>query len=266
MVTINLPRIVCESEKERAKFFDILKERYELATRALEIKARSLKQREKMVLPFLVQNGNGDRYLRLGDCSNLINFAGLREAAEAFCEQNDTQQDIMAFILEIAQNILNLKSKTGRKHGKRFFPVILQSREASERLAQLDVEKFGVTKVKFSGTREKPYYTTVKRMRIQMGTPLTLKPESLTTTQSLNILNSGGNLSVIELEQAETKPEELLNLTAQLLETQAAELFTYNRALTFCSNCQKSWLGNLQKCPQCGAISTLTLYDRFAKS
>ena len=120
--------------------------------------------------------------------------------------------------------------------------------------------------MKFSGTREKPYYTTVKRMRIQMGTPLTLKPESLTTTQSLNILNSGGNLSVIELEQAETKPEELLNLTAQLLETQAAELFTYNRALTFCSNCQKSWLGNLQKCPQCGAISTLTLYDRFAKS
>ncbi len=266
MVTINLPRIVCESEKERAKFFDILKERYELATRALEIKARSLKQREKMVLPFLVQNGNGDRYLRLGDCSNLINFAGLREAAEAFCEQNDTQQDVMAFILEIAQNILNLKSKTGRKHGKRFFPVILQSREASERLAQLDVEKFGVAKVKFSGTREKPYYTTVKRMRIQMGTPLTLKPESLATTQSLNILNSGGNLSVIELDQAETKPDELLNLTAQLVETQAAELFTYNRALTFCSNCQKSWLGNLQKCPQCGAISTLTVYDRFAKS
>jgi rRNA maturation protein Nop10 len=36
--------------------------------------------------------------------------------------------------------------------------------------------------------------------------------------------------------------------------------------MTFCSNCQKSWTGTLQKCPQCGAISTLTIYDRFIKS
>ena len=266
MVTINLPRIVCESEKEKSKFFDLLKERYELATRALEIKARTLKQREKNVLPFLTQNGNGDKYFRLESCSNLINFAGLQEAAEAFCEQNPTQQDVATFTSEIAQNILNLKAKTGRKHGKRFFPVTLQSREASERLAQLDMEKFGVAKVKFSGTREKPYYTTAKRLQIQAGNPLAVKPESLKAAQALSILNSGGNLSVIELEQGETKPDELLNLTAQLVDTQAAEFFTYNRVMTFCSNCQKSWFGKLQKCPSCGAISTLTVYDRFANS
>lgn len=266
MVTINLPRIVYESEKEKSKFLDLLKERYELATRALEIKARTLKQREKMILPFLTQNGNGDKYFRLENCSNLINVAGLNEASRAFCEQNNTQTDVTAFTLEIAQNIVNLKAKTGRKHGKRFFPVILQSHEASERLAQLDIEKFGAAKVKFSGTRDKPYYTTIKRLQIQPGNPLNVTQESLKTTQTLNILNPGGNITVIELEQAEAKPEELLNLTTQLVETQSAEFFTYNRATTFCSNCQKSWNGTLQKCPQCGAISTLTVYDRFAKT
>ena len=266
MVTINLPRIVYESEKEKNRFFDILKERYELATRALEIKARTLKQREKMVLPFLTQSGNGDKYLRLENCSNLVNFAGLQEAAEAFCQRDDLSTSVADFMLEIAQFILSLKAKTGRKHGKRSFPVILRSHEASERLAQLDIEKFGVAKVRFSGTREKPYYSTIKRLQLQTGSPITFKPESLKRNQTFNILNPGGNLSVIELEKGEARPDELLSLTTQIVETQAAEFFTYNRQMTFCSNCQKTWLGTLQKCPQCGAISTLTLYDRFVKS
>jgi anaerobic ribonucleoside-triphosphate reductase len=262
MVTINLPRIVCESEKEKSRFFDILKERYELATRALEIKARALRQREKLVLPFLTQAGSGDKYFRLENCSNLINFAGLFEAAESFCQQEGCGE----FMSEIAQNILGLKAKTGRKHGKRFFPVILRSHEASDRLAQLDVEKFGVAKVRFLGTRDKPYYSTVKRLQIQTGPPITFKPESLERNQAFSTLNQGGNLSVVDLEEAEAKPDELLSLTAQLVETKAAEFFTYNRQMTFCSNCEKTWLGTLQKCPQCGSISTLTVYDRFTKS
>src|SRR5690606_36530022 len=44
IVTINLPRIVHESEKDKSKFFEILKERCELAARALSIKYRALKQ------------------------------------------------------------------------------------------------------------------------------------------------------------------------------------------------------------------------------
>jgi anaerobic ribonucleoside-triphosphate reductase len=266
MVTINLPRIVHESEKEKNKFFEILKERYELATRALEIKARTLRQREKTVLPFLTQNANGDKYFRLESCSNLVNFAGFQEAAEAFCEHNETQQDSAEFVSEIMQNVLNLKAKGGRKHGKRFFPVVLPSPEAAERLAQLDIEKYGVAKVKFSGAREKPFYSTIKRLCIQTGNLLSITPESLETIQKLNLLNSGGNLSIIELGQAEYKPDDLMNLTAQLVEKQTAEFFTYNRAFTYCSNCNRSWFGTLNKCSSCGAMSTLTVFDRFSYS
>ncbi len=263
MVTINLPRIVHESEKEKNKFFEILKERYELATRALEIKQRTLKQREKTALPFLTQNASGDKYFRLENCSNLINIAGFREAVENFGEQNRTQQGSAELTAVIAQNILTFKAKTGRKHGKRFFPVILQSGEASERLAQLDIEKYGLAKVKFSGTRDKPFYSTTKRLRIQPGNVLSITPESLENAEKLKGLSNGGNLSVIELEQTEYKAEDLMNLTIQLFNQQTAEFFTYNRAITYCSNCDKSWLGNLHKCPQCGTISTLTVFDRF---
>jgi len=266
MVTINLPRIVHESEKEKNKFFDILKERYELATRALEIKQRALRQREKATLPFLTQNASGDKYFRVENCSNIINIAGFRETIETFCEQNKNQQGKTEFAAEIAQNILTIKSKAGRKHGKRSFPVILQSVEASERLAQLDIEKYGLAKVKFSGTRDKPFYSTIKRLRIQPGNILSITPELLETAEKLKGLSNGGNLSVIELDQAEYKAEDLMNLTTQLLQTQTVEFFTYNRAMTYCSNCDKSWLGTLHKCPQCGAISTLTVFDRFNSS
>jgi ribonucleoside-triphosphate reductase len=266
MVTINLPRIVYESEKDKNKFVEILKERYELATRTLDIKARTLKQREKTVLPFLTQNANGDEYFRFENCTNLVNFAGFQEAKEFLREPNKTQQGNVESTSEIMQTILNLKAKAGRRHGRRFFPVTLPNPEASERLAKLDIEKYGIAKVKFSGTREKPFYSTTKRLQLQTGSSLGITPESLVRVQELNKLNSGGNLSIIELGQAEYKPDELMNLTAQLCEQQTVEFFTYNRISTYCSNCSKSWIGTLSKCPSCGAMSTLTIFDRFSNS
>ncbi|MGE5638357.1 MAG: anaerobic ribonucleoside-triphosphate reductase [Chloroflexota bacterium] len=265
MVTINLPRIVLESEREKIKFFEILKERYELAMRALEIKMRMLRQYERTVLPFIAQNANGDRYFRLESCSSLINFAGLRESVDAFCE-GKMQQDKSAFTSEIIQNIVNLKVKMGRKRGKRFFPVILQSLEASERLAQLDIEKYGVAKVKFLGTKDRPYYSTSKKLNIPKDNVFNIKPESLEMVQKLKLLNQGGNLLVIDLEQTEFKPDDLMTLTKQFVEKEIAEFFTYNRAITYCSNCGKNWFGRLHKCPTCNAITTLIIFDRFDHS
>jgi anaerobic ribonucleoside-triphosphate reductase len=265
MVTINLPRIVYESEKDKNKFTEVLKERHELATRALEIKARSLKQREKTVLPFLTQTANGDEYFRLESCSNLINFAGIQEATQVFDKESSTQEKANPDA-EIIQAILNLKVKTGRKHGKRTFIVALPNPEASDRLAKLDIEKFGFARVKFSGTREKPYYSTTKRLRIQTGSSLSITPESLVAVQTLNQLNSGANLTIIELGQTEYKSEDLMNLTIQLFEKQTAEFFTYNRVITYCSNCNQSTFGIVNKCPSCGAMSTLTVFDRFSQS
>ena len=265
-VTINLPRIVHESEKDKNKFFEILKERCELAARALGIKYSVLKQHGKSSLPFMMQSSNGDTYFRLENCSRIINFAGFKESVETFCDKNISHEESVKFAEEIIQNILAFKNKIGRKHGKRLFPAILRSLEASERLAQLDVEKYGIAKVKFSGTREKPFYSTTKRLHLQVGNFPYVPSESLETERKLKGLNAGGNLSIIALEGTEYKPEELMNLTRHLIENQAVEFFTYNRIITYCDNCRKSWFGVLHKCPSCGSISTLTTFDRFAST
>jgi ribonucleoside-triphosphate reductase len=265
-VTINLPRIALECEKDKNKFYELMRERFELAARALSIKNNALKQFGKTSLPFLLQKAGGDTYFRLENCSRIINLAGLQEATEAFTEKNVNSEESRKFAEETIQNLLAFKQKIGRKYGKRLYPVILGSSEASERLAQLDIERYGVAKVKFSGTREKPYYSTAKRFQVKAAELLSIKTEMLETAQRWKGLNAGGNLSIIELEDAQYTPEALMNLTQRLMENQSIEFFTYNRLVSFCDNCKKNWFGTLHKCPSCGSMSTLTTFDRFTST
>jgi ribonucleoside-triphosphate reductase (formate) len=262
-VTVNLPRIVHETEKDKTKFFDLLKERCELAARALGMKQRALKQYGKTALPFMMQSVNGDTYFRIENCSSIINLAGLKEATETFTQKPLTALETQKFAEEIIQNANAYLHKIGRKHSKRLFLTILYSLEASVRLAQLDVEKYGVAKVKFSGTREKPYYSTTRRLHLQTGNFAYVASEELDLEQHLKGLNQGGNLTIIDMNGQETKPEDLQKLTLQLMEKQTVEFLTYNRKVTYCSNCTKNWFGELHKCPSCGSMGTLVTFDRF---
>ncbi len=253
-VTINLPRIAYESGKDKTKFFEILRERLEMATRALEIKDRILKQHGKGLLPFLMQSVNGDHYFRLENCSRIINLAGLKEASEAFSEKK------LEFADETMQNILAYIQKIRRKRRKRLSTATLLDFEALERLVQLDIERYGIAKVRFSGTREKPFYSTISKLILQDGK---ISPESSIFERKMRGLH-GGNLTVIDLGEAEHKTDELMSLTKQVFEIHNMEFLTYNRKSTYCVNCRRSWFGLLHKCPSCGSTGTLTTFDRFA--
>jgi ribonucleoside-triphosphate reductase (formate) len=265
-VTINLPRITLECEKDKNKFQDLLKERFELSARALQIKNNALKQFGKNALPFLLQKTSGDTYFRLENCSRIVNLAGLRESIEAFTGKNINSEESRNFAEEVIATITAFKQKIGRRYGKRLYPVILGNAEASERLAQLDIERFGVAKVKFSGTRDKPYYSTSKKFLLKPAEFLALQTEALETTEKFKGLNAGGNLSIIELENSEYKLEAFMDLTRRLIENQTLEFFTYNRLISFCDNCKKNWYRTLHKCPSCGSMSNLTTFDRFAST
>ncbi|MGB9741211.1 MAG: anaerobic ribonucleoside-triphosphate reductase [Candidatus Bathyarchaeales archaeon] len=259
-VTVNLPRIACESDGDKRRFLEILKERLEISARALEVKDRALRQKCGSLLPFLMQNINGDRYFRLDGCSRIINVAGLKEACEAFCKSPFYDEKTLKFADEVLKFALDYVGRIGRRR-KRLFLAIIPDSEASERLAQLDIEKYGVAKVRFSGTRENPFYSTVNRLSLHDGKfaeePLKLK----------NVLDKldGGKLTVIELEDFRGNAEELMSITKNIVEHNALEFFTYNRKLTYCARCEKSFHGLQHKCPSCEATSTLAIFDRFTK-
>ena len=170
------------------------------------------------------------------------------------------------FTEEVITALLAFKQKLGRKYGKRLYPAVLVDREAAERLAQLDVERYGVAKVKFSGTRDKPYYSTIKRIQIKAAQNLIAPTGTIEMAQTTKGLTTGGSLDVYELDGDEFNPEALLDLTKRIIENQASEFFTYNRTICFCGNCKKNWVGTLHKCPSCGSMSALTTFDRFTST
>ncbi len=92
-VAINLPRISQECEKDKNKFFNLVRERFELGARALGIKNNVLKQFGKNSMPFLLQKTGGDTYFRLENCSRIVSLAGFREAVETFTEKSITSEE-----------------------------------------------------------------------------------------------------------------------------------------------------------------------------
>jgi anaerobic ribonucleoside-triphosphate reductase len=150
-----------------------------------------------------------------------------------------------------------------KKRAKRLLPSMLPDEEACERLAQIDIDRYGFGKVKYSGTREKPFYSTIGAEQFCAGQDIA---ERQFIETKLDRLHVGGSLTVIELEEGESKVEELMSLTKHVTEDIGLGFFTYDRKLTYCANCKKSWSGLLHKCPTCGATSTLTVYDRFTVS
>lgn len=265
-VAINMPRIALECDKDPDKFIVLAKERFELAARALAIKSNALKQFGKGAMPFLMQKGNGDSYFRLENCSKLINLVGCREAIETLMETPINSEESRKFLGELITNLLTFKQKLERKYGKRIYTVLLVDREAAERLALLDIERFGVAKTKFSGTREKPYYSTIRRIPVKHGQPLVAPQGTLEMARLLEGLNAGGSLDVYELDDGEYQLDALMDFTKRVFENQASELFTYNRIVSFCGNCQRSWMGTIHKCPSCGSMSALAQFNRYTST
>lgn len=258
-VSINVPRIVNEAEGDMRKFLEILKERLEMAARAFEIKDKALRQRCDGLLPFLMQNVDGDHYFRLDGCSRIINMAGLKEAAEAFCKTPFTDEKALEFVNEVLQTSAEYITKIGRRR-KRLFMALLPDFEASDRLVHLDIERYGIAKVRFSGTRENPFYSTVNKVNLDGK----FAEESRKLKPIFGKID-GGNLTVIEIEDFRGDAAELMAITKNIIEQSMHEFFTYNRKLTYCARCKKSWYGVRHKCPSCEATSTLTVFDRFAR-
>jgi ribonucleoside-triphosphate reductase len=260
-VSINLPRVMKEAERDEGKFLEILKERVEMAIRALEIKYRSVK-RHISLLPFLLQRDNGDHYLRLENCSRLINLVGLKETIEVFHEGNFYESEkTLDSAQKILGNVLNITRKIGKRKARRLLVATLPDFEASERLARLDIEKYGIAKVRFSGSREKPFYSTINRLTLQDDT---IALNILNLTRQINKFLKGGNLTVIELGDTEYDPETLFSVTKRIMKNSEVDLFTYNRKLTYCYSCKKSWFSFLHKCPLCGSTSNIKPLNRFA--
>lgn len=258
-VVLNIPRALYDSEEDKGAFFENLYDLSEMAMRALEIKYLTIGQRAReRLLPFLTQRSEDDPYYRLEGATRLISFVGLNEAAKSLIGKGICEgKEALSFAEEILRYLSKIVQDYASKQGVRNAISSVSSLEASARLAALDVERYGWGKVKAQGDKNQPYYnyTTV----IPQASEISLK-EYLSLEGRFHKLTPGGHLATVSLEN-EAGAEELLSATKEISNAHSVGLYAYRMSLAYCSSCQKTFRGDLVKCPFCGSFNAVTRFN-----
>ena len=259
-VVLNLPRLAYEADREPGLFLNKLKELLGKAVEASVQRRASLNERaEKKLMPVLMADVGGEGYLRLKSTSYPISFIGLPEACLALTGEGPHEGPDG---LEVAKKILEtVGSSLASFWGEldlRCPPSALSSHEAASRLARLDVERYGWSKVVVFGPRDRPCYTSGELT--PEGAELDLE-ERLELEGILGAWAPGGQLLFIQPEEARMGPEELAELTIRALGYGICAL-AYPAELTYCSACNRAFRGSWPKCPSCGRVSTISRFIR----
>ncbi len=261
-VIINLPRVMYEAGGKETGFFRILDDQLEMALRALEMKYRTIKQREREhMLPFLMQKTDGDQYFRIENAARLVSFVGLNETIYSFFGK-PLKQD--GETIDFAQKIVSYLSTDIERYSKkpetRASLAMVPAADAAKRLAELDAEKYGWAKVHAQGTKEKPFYTDL--VAFPLGVDVSWK-ERFRVEERFHQLTPGGHLAVVSLADEEQDPDDLLAVTKDVAANYGVGFYVFNRNLSYCASCQKTFYGKLERCPVCGSVNMLQSFSRI---
>jgi ribonucleoside-triphosphate reductase (formate) len=259
-VAINIPRIAYESKGNDDKFIDILNKRLKLCCETLELKSQAILERMNHgLLPLLSQKTMNEPYLRLENSSRLITFVGLYEAVEYHTKRLlDKDEGALKFALRIAEEAAETLRQ---KHNKSQRNLLSQSPtgRATQRMAQLDSDKYGRNTVISQGTRETPYYTDLTVLPLEIDIPL---DQRLRIESRFQDLFQGGHLTNIILAEEINDPERILAYTENLATNLNLKFFVYSKDITHCPNCQRTFYHFDVKCPNCKSSMPLIHYGR----
>ena len=261
-VIINLPRVMYEAGGKENSFFKTLDDQLELALEALEIKYRTIKQREKEhMLPFIMQKIDGDQYFRIENAVRLVSFVGLNETVQAFFGKPLKQEgETLDFAKKIVSYLSSDIDKYSKKPETRAALAMAPASFAAKRLAELDAERYGWSTVRAQGTKEKPYYTDL--VALPLNVEIAWK-DRLRVEEQFHSLTPGGHLAVIPFVGEEQNLDDLLTSTRDIAAKYSIGFYAFNRNLAYCAGCQKVFYGKLEKCPECGSVNMLQSFSRL---
>lgn len=258
-VTINLPRALYEARGDRKAFLENLYDFMEKALRALEIKYLTIKHRvNEGLLPLLSYGGRRDPYCRFDNLLFLVSFVGLNEIAQSI--MNSTiygGSEPLTFIEDVLLYSLKIIGEHSVVKEMRCALSHTPSIETSRRMATLDIERYGLSGVRVSGSRDRPYYSdlnlALNSAEIPMETRLSIHEK---------IYQHLSRSSLVKIPIGDSSPDELLSITKKIVGRYKIPLYTFDTTLTYCSNCRRTFRGTQPKCPSCGSTSSLSRFTR----
>ena len=149
--------------------------------------------------------------------------------------------------------------KYSKKPETRAALAMVPASYAAKRLASLDAEKYGWGTVHAKGTKEKPFYTDLVALPLDVPT---FWKDRIKVEEQFHQLTPGGHLAVIPLADEPQKSDDLLAITRDIVASTQVGLHVFNRNIAYCAVCRQIFYGTLEKCPSCGSVNMLESFSR----
>ena len=280
-VAVNLPRIGYQAEGSPAKVFELLTGLLELAAQAsLEKRVfleKLLARGEAGALAMLAMRPDKEPFLPLSWSSHAICSIGLAELVQFVTgESMESSAQAQAFAASVVAHLNVEAERLSAKHKVRFLLAESRDLSAPNRLARLDVHRFGLNVVGQALNRTVEPATGLDvgaETGLEAGDAGNADADGIFYTNSIK-LPVAGTLSAedklriegalqgkaiwsatsdIWLGQTLPQPAELVEFVSQVFRQTATSAITFSPEFTVCSVCRAVSRGLHEECPQCGA-------------
>ena len=259
-VVLNLPRLAYRTG-DLDDFLLELRDLVEMAIRA-SVQRRSIlgERARRRLMPGVMAEIDGDSYMRMPNSAYPVSFVGLPEACLVLSgELPHEGREGLRTALKVLEALGSYLEAYSSRADVRCPLSSAVGSGVAERMAVLDVERFGWSKVRVLGPREEPVYTA-GHMTPPGGLDL---GEALELEALLHQRTPGGHI-FMAVPEGRPSAEELLGLTEEA-RRRGVRAISYPSEITYCSACSLSFRGSFPKCPSCGRVSTVVRLVRTAE-
>ena len=267
-ITINLPRIGIEANKDINKFFEILQNRLTLAKEALLHRYSILKKLKVKDLPFVAGQGlmRGSEDLMPDDSIEpilkqgtwAIGFIGLAETLYALIGSHNGETDEARNLgLKIIKFISEYTDKLVEETQLNWSCYATPAEGLSGKFIKKDKKIYGIIK----GVTDKEYYTN--SFHIPVNYNISIK-DKIDIEAPYHKLCNAGHISYIELDDSPS-PEVIMEIINYAYKRTNISYIGINFHIRYCKECGTSIENNLNSCPKCNSkniqgISRVTGY------
>jgi len=257
-ITINLPRIAFEAEKDEALLFKRLEERLELSARAHKQKRifieKLLAEGQSGPLSLLAMDRDGEAYLRLRRVTHLVGILGLNEMVEAHTgKELHESPEALKLGLKVISFMKVKCQELSEKHDLKFVLEQTPAESTAYRFAKLDMQHYPLPASKvIKGSVDSGEFYYTNSTYINVIHPLNpidrVKQEGL-----FHPLIDAGALTHVWLGESRPNAESIANFVIKVFrETQSSQI-AFSPEFTVCNSCGKTARGLKDKCPSCNS-------------
>lgn len=255
-ITINLPRIGIESNKNIEKFFEILQQRLILAKEALLHRYSILKKLKVKDLPFVVGQGlmRGSEGLSQEESIEPIlqqgtwgvGFIGLAETLHALIGYHHGEsEEARKLGLSIVGFIRQYTDKLVEETKLNWSCYATPAEGLSGKFIKQDKKIYGVIK----GVTDKEYYTN--SFHIPVNYNISIK-DKINIEAPYHKLCNAGHISYIEVDDSPS-PEVIMDIITYAYKYTNISYIGVNFHIRYCKECGENLTSSYSKCPKCNS-------------